>query len=143
MNYEHILFEISGAIARLTLNRPDRLNSFNTAMHAEVRDALARLGSNTTGKAVGLRGGTIDIALAPDGSRLTLHDVLWTNDLRVSGSVMSPGRSGNGVADVVVAGPDGMNGELKIRWTEGIARARAEVRGTFDKAAVVAETSAP
>jgi pimeloyl-ACP methyl ester carboxylesterase len=108
-----------------------------------VGDALARLGSNTTGKAVGLRGGTIDIALAPDGSRLTLHDVLWTNDLRVSGSVMSPGRSGNGVADVVVAGPDGMNGELKIRWTEGIARARAQVRGTFGKAAVVAETSAP
>jgi pimeloyl-ACP methyl ester carboxylesterase len=108
-----------------------------------VGDALARLGSNTTGKAVGLRGGTIDIALAPDGSRLTLHDVLWTNDLRVSGSVMSPGRSGNGVADVVVAGPDGMSGELKIRWTEGIARARAQVRGTFGKAAVVAETSAP
>jgi outer membrane receptor protein involved in Fe transport len=64
-------------------------------------------------------------------SRLTLHDVLWTNDLRVSGSVMSPGRSGNGVADVVVTGPDGMSGELKIRWTEGIVRARAQVRGAF------------
>jgi hypothetical protein len=108
-----------------------------------VGDALARIGSNTRGKAVGLRGGTIDIALAPDGSRLTLHDVLWTNDLRVSGSVMSPGRSGNGVADVVVTGPDEMSGELKIRWTEGVVRARAQVRGAFGKVAVVAETSAP
>ena len=27
-------------IARLTLNRPERINSFNDAMHAEVRDAL-------------------------------------------------------------------------------------------------------
>jgi hypothetical protein len=108
-----------------------------------VGDALARIGSNTTGKAVGLRGGTIDITLAPDGSRLTLHDVLWTNDLRVSGSVMSPGRSGNGVADVVVTGPDEMSGELKIRWTEGVVRARAQVRGAFGKVAVVAETSAP
>jgi pimeloyl-ACP methyl ester carboxylesterase len=108
-----------------------------------VGDALARIGSNTAGKAVGLRGGTIDIASGADWSRLTLHDVLWTNDLRVSGSVVSPGRSGNGAADVVVAGPDGMNGELKIRWTEGIGRARAHVHGTLGKAAVVAETSAP
>jgi len=43
MNYEHILFDITEGVARLTLNRPERLNSFNGAMHAEVRDALARL----------------------------------------------------------------------------------------------------
>src|SRR5712675_209838 len=42
MNYESILFSIDGGIARLTLNRPDRLNSFTDAMHGEVRDALAR-----------------------------------------------------------------------------------------------------
>jgi hypothetical protein len=56
---------------------------------------------------------------------------------------LSPGRSGNGTADLVVARPDATNGALKIRWTEGVARARAEVRGTFGKAAVAAETSAP
>ena len=43
MSYQHILFAIDGGIARLTLNRPDRLNSFNDAMHAEVRDALSRV----------------------------------------------------------------------------------------------------
>src|SRR5580765_3991124 len=43
MNYENILFSLDDGIARLTLNRPDRLNSFNDAMHAEVRDALARV----------------------------------------------------------------------------------------------------
>src|SRR5258705_13541210 len=43
MNYENILFSVDEGIARLTLNRPDRLNSFNDAMHAEVRDALARV----------------------------------------------------------------------------------------------------
>ncbi len=41
MSYEHILFAQDAGIARLTFNRPDRLNSFNDAMHAEVRDALA------------------------------------------------------------------------------------------------------
>jgi 2-(1,2-epoxy-1,2-dihydrophenyl)acetyl-CoA isomerase len=43
MSYETILFSTDGGIARLTLNRPDKLNSFNTQMHGEVRDALARL----------------------------------------------------------------------------------------------------
>lgn len=41
MSYENIQFEIKDGAARLTLNRPDRLNSFTDAMHAEVRDALA------------------------------------------------------------------------------------------------------
>ena len=43
MPYETILFE-PGPIARMTLNRPDRLNSFTARMHEEVRDALASLG---------------------------------------------------------------------------------------------------
>src|SRR5438552_104371 len=41
---ETIIFEQSNAIARITLNRPDRLNSFTAQMHGEVRDALANLG---------------------------------------------------------------------------------------------------
>ena len=40
MNYENIQFTVEGGIARLTLNRPDKLNSFTDAMHAELRDAL-------------------------------------------------------------------------------------------------------
>jgi 2-(1,2-epoxy-1,2-dihydrophenyl)acetyl-CoA isomerase len=43
MSYDTILFSVDGAIARLTLNRPDKLNSFNTQMHAEVRQALGSL----------------------------------------------------------------------------------------------------
>src|ERR1700687_5020264 len=40
MSYESIRFECSRGIARLTLNRPERLNSFNIQMHEEVRTAL-------------------------------------------------------------------------------------------------------
>jgi 2-(1,2-epoxy-1,2-dihydrophenyl)acetyl-CoA isomerase len=43
MTYESIQFTIDSGIAVLTLNRPDRLNSFTQAMHLEVRDALAKL----------------------------------------------------------------------------------------------------
>jgi len=41
MNHETIRLEIADGIARLTLNRPERLNSFNVEMHEAVRDALA------------------------------------------------------------------------------------------------------
>ena len=42
MNYQHIIFSLEGGIARITLNRPDKLNSFNAAMLVEMRDALRR-----------------------------------------------------------------------------------------------------
>ena len=44
MAYESILLERHAGVARITLNRPDRLNSFTRAMHAELREALADLG---------------------------------------------------------------------------------------------------
>lgn len=40
MNHEQIRFECADAVARITLNRPDRLNSFTTQMHEELRAAL-------------------------------------------------------------------------------------------------------
>jgi 2-(1,2-epoxy-1,2-dihydrophenyl)acetyl-CoA isomerase len=43
MPYETILFTNEAGIARLTLNRPDRLNSFTVKMHEEVADALSNL----------------------------------------------------------------------------------------------------
>src|SRR5687767_4291053 len=42
--YESIIVDSSDGMARITLNRPDRLNSFTRAMHAELRDALDGLG---------------------------------------------------------------------------------------------------
>ena len=43
MSYENITFQVDGGVAVLTLNRPDKLNSFTQAMHLEVRAALAAL----------------------------------------------------------------------------------------------------
>ena len=41
MSYGTILFNVEAGIARLTFNRPDKLNSLNTQMHEEVAHALA------------------------------------------------------------------------------------------------------
>jgi 2-(1,2-epoxy-1,2-dihydrophenyl)acetyl-CoA isomerase len=40
VSYQHILFDTKDGIARLTLNRPEKLNSLTAAMHGEIRDAL-------------------------------------------------------------------------------------------------------
>ncbi len=40
MTFENILFDVKDGIARITLNRPDKMNSFNAAMHAALRAAL-------------------------------------------------------------------------------------------------------
>ena len=40
-----VLVEESGGVSRLTLNRPDRLNSFTAAMHGELRQAIDQVAS--------------------------------------------------------------------------------------------------
>ncbi|OYV00883.1 MAG: 2-(1,2-epoxy-1,2-dihydrophenyl)acetyl-CoA isomerase [Burkholderiales bacterium PBB5] len=56
MAYENILFDSRDGIARLTLNRPDKLNSFNVAMHEEVREALAGVAANRSLRVLVLTG---------------------------------------------------------------------------------------
>ena len=46
--FETIVFEISSGVARLRLNRPDRLNALNLKMHAEIREVLDHLESEAT-----------------------------------------------------------------------------------------------
>ena len=48
MTYETILFELNEGVARLTLNRPDRLNSFTVQMHGEIASALDQVEQSGT-----------------------------------------------------------------------------------------------
>ena len=56
MSEEQIRYESSGGIARITLNRPERLNSFTTQMHRELREALARVASGGEARVLLLTG---------------------------------------------------------------------------------------
>jgi 2-(1,2-epoxy-1,2-dihydrophenyl)acetyl-CoA isomerase len=56
MAHMTILLQIRDGIARLTLNRPERLNSFNTQMHEEVRDALSQIEQDRTVRVLVLSG---------------------------------------------------------------------------------------
>ena len=92
MSYQTILFEVADGIARLTLNRPDRLNSFNTIMHAEVRAALASLsdgaGGGSTSRVLVLSGAGRgfcagqdlgDRAVSPEGAAVDLGESIEKN----------------------------------------------------------------
>ena len=56
MQYQNILFEINEGIARLTLNRPDKLNSFTVAMHLEIRDAMEHVKADASVRVLVLTG---------------------------------------------------------------------------------------
>ena len=56
MTYEHILFEPEHGVARIVLNRPDVLNSFNRLMARELADALAAVEADGALRAVLLTG---------------------------------------------------------------------------------------
>ena len=88
MGYENILFKSENGVARITLNRPDRLNSFTTAMHAEVRDALAAVKNDTTARVLLLTGAgrgfcagqdLADRAVAPGGAPVDLGASIESN----------------------------------------------------------------
>jgi len=80
MSYDTIMFAVERGIGRLTLNRPDKLNSFNVAMHGEVRQALGQLTSENarvlvlTGAGRGFCAGQdlSDRAVAPGAQRVDL-----------------------------------------------------------------------
>lgn len=88
MSYQTILFEINEGVARLTLNRPDRLNSFNVQMHQEVREALVQVAASKearvlvfTGAGRGFCAGQDlgDRAVAPGGQGVDLGDSIENN----------------------------------------------------------------
>jgi 2-(1,2-epoxy-1,2-dihydrophenyl)acetyl-CoA isomerase len=56
MAYQNILFDVRQGIARLTLNRPDKLNSFTVAMHEEIRTALEQIKADRSVRVLVLTG---------------------------------------------------------------------------------------
>ena len=88
MSYQTILFELADGTARLTFNRPDRLNSFNTTMHAEVREALQSLHDNPNARVLVITGAGRgfcagqdlgDRAVSPGGAQADLGESIEKN----------------------------------------------------------------
>jgi pimeloyl-ACP methyl ester carboxylesterase len=125
-------------------NRADAAQlRFASAAVMTAGDVLARLGGNTTGQGVGLRGGSFRVVNDVPMSRVTLTQVRWTEDLAVSGTIDKPARSGAVRARLHLTAADKLTGDLTIAWTEGTAASGAAIRGTIGGATVLARTDAP
>lgn len=81
MAFETILFSVDGGAARLTLNRPDRLNSFTLRMHEEIAAALDEIEADKTVRVLLITGAgrgfcagqdLSDRAVAPGGAAVDL-----------------------------------------------------------------------
>jgi 2-(1,2-epoxy-1,2-dihydrophenyl)acetyl-CoA isomerase len=88
MSYETIEFSVDEGVAVLRLNRPETLNSFNTQMHREVREAIARVRKDPTVRCLLLTGNgrgfcagqdLNDRAVAPGAEPVDLGDSVEQN----------------------------------------------------------------
>lgn len=82
---ETILYDARGGVGRITLNRPDRLNSFTVQMHGELAAALDDATERSDVRAILLTGAgrgfcagqdLSDRAVAPGGDRADLGDAV-------------------------------------------------------------------
>jgi enoyl-CoA hydratase/carnithine racemase len=95
MGYETILYERTGAVATITLNRPDALNAINPQMTSELHAALDEANADAAVRAIVLTGAGrafsagYDIGRRPDGrsmldpAGMEMSDYLnrwWTGD---------------------------------------------------------------
>ncbi|MEP6883698.1 MAG: alpha/beta fold hydrolase [Gammaproteobacteria bacterium] len=134
-----------GPAVALPGNRADREQlRWISAAVMTAGDVLARLGGNSTGQGVGLRGGTFAVVDGPASVHVTLNQVRWTDDLTVSGEIDKPSAgSGRVRATLHMAGAGFRTGNLKVEWPEGIANSVAAIHGTIDGTTVIARTAAP
>jgi len=56
MSYQHILYGVDGAVATITLNRPDKLNAWTRTMEREVREAMVAATEDDRVRAIVLTG---------------------------------------------------------------------------------------
>lgn len=107
-------------------------------------DVLARVGANSSGRGVGLRGGIFHIVADSSAVHVTLDAVRWTEDLAVSGKIDKPSaRTGSVHAALELMDSGKRSGELRVEWPEGVAGSSATIRGSLDGVSVLARMPAP
>jgi pimeloyl-ACP methyl ester carboxylesterase len=125
----------------------------NTGTDADLRlaavaaeaagDVITRYYINFSGAGVGLRGGTFSYDDADGKIRLTLEDVLWTEDVAVSGTVIWDGGTGEVAAALEVTTTGRERGQIALRWTNGEVGAEVAILGTIGDRTIRATRAAP
>jgi pimeloyl-ACP methyl ester carboxylesterase len=109
-----------------------------------LADALVRVDESSSGAAVGLRGGRMRVLRHGAGQQISCYDLRWTDDVAVSGTLeLLPGQNRPVIANLRVAGPDGLTGDMRVTWEAGTTASRAQLHGRLNGELLVASAPAP
>lgn len=118
MTYETVLYDVTDHVATITLNRPDKLNSFNATMVEEFRKLWQKIRTDDDVHVVVLRAAGdkafctgVDVA-----EGLDLHDNFWSQD--DPGQGLSP--RANKVWKPVIAAVHGMVAGGAFYWLNDV-----------------------
>ena len=81
MNFSAILLEIAEKVATITLNRPDKLNSFTGAMHADLKQAMQIIQADRSVRVLMITGAGRGFCAGQDLSERTMADGGETADV--------------------------------------------------------------
>jgi hypothetical protein len=142
------------AFARTAADVPPALaTEGNTGTESDLRlaavaveaagDVMTRYLINWTGTGAGLRGGSFSYEDAEGQIRLTLEDLLWTEDVAVSGTVVWDGGTSEVAATLEVTTTDRTHGLIALRWTNAAVDAKVTILGTIADRVIHATRAAP
>jgi enoyl-CoA hydratase len=80
MSYKTILYEVEGAVAKVTCNRPDKLNALNEEMFGELASALDRVANDAAVRALVLTGAGRAFVAGADIEQFTRLDPLTARE---------------------------------------------------------------
>lgn len=85
MSYKTILFEVDGAVATITCNRPEKLNALNQEMFAELAAAVDRVRANAAIRCLVLTGAGRAFVAGADIEQFTRLDPLTAREFAQAG----------------------------------------------------------
>jgi pimeloyl-ACP methyl ester carboxylesterase len=107
-------------------------------------DALARWWVNSSGKGVGLRGGTFAYKTSGSHSLYKFNKLRWTEDVEVSGNAdWDYNFPGTAKAHLKMKTSDGKKGELTVSWNSRTPGADAQITGKLAGREIRATMYAP
>ena len=74
MKFDAILLDIASGVATITLNRPDKLNSFTSAMHADLKQAMGIIQADTSVRVLMITGAGRGFCAGQDLSERMMGD---------------------------------------------------------------------
>lgn len=126
MDHQTIRYEISGNVATITLDRPDRLNAFNPLMIEELLDALSRADGDDEVRAIVVTGSGRAFSAGAD---ISGGGGAFDFDTRPDKAALGSPRRDDGTVDYAHPAVQDNGGRMALRIYESLKPVIAAVNG--------------